>query len=615
MGIDKIQISSISTSLVNNKVQDLKGYIPSLAPAGIKIPRISEFSKTQVGKKTIPLLAESGSVILGVIVIYLFLYYFARGGPLSSDVTGYMNDSLNGTSNTFILNRYFNVFIQSIFLKSASTPLLGLQAYWSFLISMTCGLIYLSARLFSPRSGVFHGLFALLLFFSIKDIASTAGMPLVDISAMLMALLLVLIFILSARRNHQSSTLILLLGVLFYMALRTKETTLPVAILFFGLGMVKDKPFNWKTLFTKLRYVLLGMVCGMLLFVLMNAMFLHNPLFGFRLTDIQTFLSTYVTNLVGGAKPVSYDNWFNTYFFNTLLVPFVLYLVSALKTSRDQEFPGSRLVWLIPLGLIIFPTITVGNQWGLNPRFVFPALPVICLLAPQSFDYDLRSIVDSRARKNAKLVVALGLIMIPIITLALRIIPPRIGWDVGSYKSVVYVPILIAIVLVLAFYFNKLSVVPSYIITGIVIASIISPIAGNIKLLIRDQPNRVASQKMFYPLSAFAHDIHFAPDMQMYISSKVWEAVGMGQFAKDRNEISALFNIYFDAGSNKGNFRLANTSTSVPADLLDSDYTYGLLSADEWTNIIRDDGIAYKLEQEYNVIQDSNHIVVLLEHK
>jgi hypothetical protein len=554
--------------------------------------------------------------ILGVVLFFLLLALLARGGPLSTDVIWYANVSLNGIKDPFILNRYFNVFLQAIFIKLAPSPLIGLQEYWAFLIALTCGLIYLAARIFSHRSQVLHALLAVALFLSIGSIADTAGMPLVDVAAMMMVMLFTSMFILSARRGHKSVRMLAVLGFLFYLGFKTKEATLPAGLLLFGLGMTVEQSFNWRLLFRRLLYVLIGFLIGMIFFVILNTIFLHDPLFGFRLSDIRAFINSYVSGEAGAQKFLGSDNWFTAFFFTSLLVPFILYLISAAKAARELEsYPGMRLVWLVPLAVIIFVTISIGNSWGFNPRYIFPSLPFICFLAPQFLNLDLAATSGKKGQIWAILVFMIGLVLILLLRVVLRSLVPHLGWDNSSFLAVVFIPVLLSIILALAFYWKESSLSISLLITILVIAIITIPLVKNGKTMISDHPNLDSSQLLFYPFSAFSDQIHYSSNMQMYFSWGTWVAVGMGQFAKDRNEISSLFNIYFDVGSTKTNFALPTGAADIPHDLLSTGYTYALLSLKDWNSITKNQSITSQLEQKYKIFLENRNLVVLLQSR
>src|SRR5271157_1109600 len=190
-------------------------------------------------------------VIVGSIVLYIAFAFYAPGGPLGTDVMDYINTGLNGLKvGEGSLDRYFHIFLQRIFLKVAPTPLQGVQLYWAFLITSTCVLIYICARIISQNSTPLHGLLAVALFLSIGAIAASAGDTGIDITAMFVVILIVTVYLLSARAEHRSMVLVALLGFLFYLGFKTKETTPPAGILVLGLGFNGESKFD-KSLFLK----------------------------------------------------------------------------------------------------------------------------------------------------------------------------------------------------------------------------------------------------------------------------------------------------------------------------------------------------------------------------
>jgi hypothetical protein len=116
------------------------------------------------------ILAIIGSGSIGVL-----LARYALGGPLSTDILLYMNAGLNPIKETFILNRYFHVFLEGLFLRSAPSPLIGYQYYWAFLIAATAFFVYYNARSFTKTSTIIHGLLAAAFFLSVRYFAAEAG--------------------------------------------------------------------------------------------------------------------------------------------------------------------------------------------------------------------------------------------------------------------------------------------------------------------------------------------------------------------------------------------------------------------------------------------------------
>jgi hypothetical protein len=558
-------------------------------------------------------LAEIVILALAFSALYFALVFLAPGGPVSTDVTWYMNAGMNGIKDTFILNRYFHVFLQTIFLDAASTPLIGLQNFWAFLITSISVLIYLAARNLTSYSRPLHAILAIALFFSTGIVADTAGLPLVDITVMFMVLIFIVVYIASTRKMHKSKTLIVILGFILFLAFKTKETTLPMGILLLGLLIDNNNAFNWKMLMRRLGYVFIGVCVSVLFFTLLNWVFLGDPLFGLRLIDFSKFMSTYIPATLQEQKYSGTGNWFTSHMFNDLWIPFTLYLISGTKPAFGSNFNrGIRLIWLVPLLAVIVVIASVGNLYGYMQRFVYPAIPIICFLGPQFLNLDLRRKNVQRQRNATIVVFIVGLLTMIAIRIFMRQIFLSMGWDVAIFMSAVFIPVLFSAILAFVFLWKKIPITVSYFISVLIIAITIIPISHNIKQIVIAQPNRIFSGKLFYPFSVFSDQIQFNSDMEIYISPAVWREMETSYFLKDRIEISSLFNVFFDTSSTKQNFIVPEESSDIPDDLLNSNFTYVLISAGDWQEIAATPEIRDQLEQKYELFFDDKGILVLL---
>ena len=153
--------------------------------------------------------------------------------------------------------------------------------YWAFLISIICLLIYLCARLFSKDSLPVQGVLAVITFLAIEDIAKTNGTPGVDLTAIFIILVIVLVYLLSIRSKQNSKWLVMIIGALFYMAFKTKETAIIAGILVFGLGFTEENLFNWREFKKNFKYIGFGLFAGMILFSVWSWVALKGPVLWF----------------------------------------------------------------------------------------------------------------------------------------------------------------------------------------------------------------------------------------------------------------------------------------------------------------------------------------------
>ena len=161
---------------------------------------------------------EVALVVLVSLTIGVLFSLYARGGPNSSDITLYMNVGMNRIKMPFILNRYFHVFLQTIFVRLAPSPLQGYHAFWGFIVGINTLLVYLGARMALKRSNPLHGVLAVLIFFSFSAVAETAGVIVVDFTAMTMIALFFLLYLFSAKQGHRNPWLVGALGFVLYLA-------------------------------------------------------------------------------------------------------------------------------------------------------------------------------------------------------------------------------------------------------------------------------------------------------------------------------------------------------------------------------------------------------------
>ena len=307
-------------------------------------------------------------ITLGFLAIGIFLAIFA-GGPIYSDELSHMDAGLNDLKIPYSLNRYTHIFLQKPFLELASTPLIGAKIYWSFVLTLTGFLTYWCARLLSRENHILHAILAATLFFSFHFFIDYSGVTIVDFTAMLMVMVFITLYIFAARNDFKLSWLIAL-GFIFFLAFKTKETTLIVSVLLIGLGYSNGKEFRYPTLGKNLIKFFLGILGGTLFFIIINTIVLRDPLFGFNLASIKAFLDTYATVSLAKIDP-NPQGWYTGGLTTIWLLPFLLYLIAGIK-PEGRFIPPIRLLWLLPISLVIFLTsITLWRSYKVDPRSFF----------------------------------------------------------------------------------------------------------------------------------------------------------------------------------------------------------------------------------------------------
>ncbi|QRN84131.1 hypothetical protein JR338_05165 [Chloroflexota bacterium] len=546
------------------------------------------------------------AVFASIVIAWLFAM-FARGGPNSSDITLYMNVGLNNIRTTWILNRYFHVFLQKLFLEIAPHPLEGYHYFWGFLIGMNIFLIYISARKVLKNSSFINGFLAVGLFFAIPVVADFSGVIVVDITAMTMISAMIAVYIISVNKNHRSPWMIALFGLLLFLSFKTKETTLPSVVLLIGFGWTENEEFNLKFLLKNIIWVLTGVFAAVILFVILNGIVLNDPLFGLRPTDWRDFFGTYVAHAADSVWDAYNYDWYQGYWFEHTLIPFVLFIISGVMINRKSPITR-KMVWSVPLAFIAFLILTINIHFGYAPRFGLPILPVLSVLGAQFIN--LRWSESGKNRKTILLYGSLGVAALVGVRFLLRFAAPILDWNLQSVVTLYYYPILLTLL------FASLFLLPDKMTRNIinlviVLSLLLTPIKTNLRSMFITRMNERKFSQAVSPLSEFEDEINFSSDMRLYAINSVFET-GSIRIGKDINELIALFNVYFDASATWENFSFVYAPHDVSTDIIEEVYDYILITNAEWQVIENNPQLFEVVTSLYDAFYSTSNRLVLL---
>jgi len=170
---------------------------------------------------------------------------------------------------------------------------------------LTLFLAYFSARFMTKESSLGNGLLAVMLLISLPIIVRFVLVPSVDATLMIIVLMFIALYVLFTRRPSWSRALLVGMGILFFLTIRTKEIGLVLIVLVPGLGLTGDGDFDWPSLWNNLRYFLAGTAIGVLITIIANLVFLGIPLFGFRPSDISIYFEAWsgIVGSISGSAP------------------------------------------------------------------------------------------------------------------------------------------------------------------------------------------------------------------------------------------------------------------------------------------------------------------------
>ena len=526
------------------------------------------------------------------------------GGPIFSDELWYIQVGLNDIPAFNVMNRYFHIYMQKLFMELAPTPLEGVRIYWGFLVALTTTLVYLTARLLSAKNSILHGLLAVAALFSFHLLADYSGVTVVDIPAMALLALMLLLYVLAIRFPRSQPWILVLLGALLLLSLKTKETLIVIGILFFGFGFIAQGGYRFSRLVRAAVRIGVGAGIGILIFILLNTLVLKQPLFGLLPSHFSAFANELRTTT--GLNPEIGD-WYTAYILPTLPVIFLLFFASGLKSS-ERFPPAIRIAWLIPLMLILFLSFSmIKGDWGIRARHLFPILPFFSVLAPQFLDVTLPA--TRREKIWFWLYAGLGVALIAVVHFGSKRLVNSMAGDITSFLSNVLFPIVFSLLLALLMLKKRYSV-HTYILPVICIGLLLYPsIHSNLKSIFIARPVAISFEQRIYPLAAFSEHIQPSAEMRMLVP---WNtAAAMGNPDLEQDIMLSLFNLVFDTNTERDNFRLVELDEENLPALWQEEYTHLLLTSWEW-EFLQEQLNLDTIEQRYIVYSEPGEYFWLL---
>lgn len=555
-------------------------------------------------KKITPEMILSGLAALVVWIIFAAL----GSGPVYSDELLYVDIGLNNYQVPSYANRYFHVYLQKMFMNLAPTPLLGTRIFWGFLVALTGLLVYWNARSFFKHSRPLHGLLAVGFYFSYHFISLYCGVTSADITAMCMVTIFLSIYLFHLRSGRIHRWLVIVMGAVVFLSFKTKETTLFANVFLLGLLFNPDGKFEFHNIRDLIKPFLIGFFSAVGLFILLDAIFLRAPFFSISPSSFAAVFENYAYTGGFRKEPVSY---FTTFLLADILVPFLLYIVSGITNYGREESPSIKLIWLFPLLLAFFMTLNMLKiPWGFIERFYFPALPVIAILAPQWLRLEPPRSAREKIIMSLLVAGALGLVLITYVFSQNYV--ASLKWDFGKFTESIYQPLLLCLLLGFILVVRRVNWVNVAIPLFCIIALLITPWSYNQKYLYRVPFTKDYFNQVYAPFITY-HDQIQPGNIKFFVSNDLNSQYQM--LTNDRNEVSAMFNIFFNARTSQKDFQIGFEPGKIGTTLAAGNFNYALLTTADWEAILRDPNLAAGVQNQYTVDPDPGGKLVLLEGK
>lgn len=519
-------------------------------------------------------------VAILTMLLYLFLQKYAVSRTFHSDVIWYLDAAYNNLGDFLIwVNRYTHVYLLKIFFIFSSDPFEVGKNYWVFAFTLTTLFVYLNARILTARSNFIHGILAVCFYISINSFFTTMGIPLVDYTSMLIFSVITFTYLYSLRKAHQHRSLLMLLGFLFFLAFKSKETAWISAVLFIGIAFDSSNKVDIDNLKRNILQIFYGGGIGLLLFMFLDGLFLGDILFGLRPQNL-----FYSASFFTGAVPSigSAGNWYNNVIFQFFPYLFLFFLISLVSQFKHSWLLANKLFWSIPILLILavtIPQLTANYDLFLQ-RFIFPVLAILAITAPQFIEFNLPS-----SRKEYIVFWAtlfLGAFILKNVWTGTIIFTNINNINHPQLINGYYRPILFSILLLLILFVNNYRSYLVFIPVFLIIGFLIQPIKTNYQAL--TIPEEIYTvQPRFYPFTQFAEQIEYSPEMLVYISPNIPKT---NFYLSDNiDTVVAVFDLLFQVQSNRENFTYTPELQEFSEQLTQKEFTYAFLTNQDWGKI------------------------------
>lgn len=534
--------------------------------------------------------------IAGAIWMFTFI-----GTAINWDDLLYLDMALKPTPQGWLFNRYGHIYLLKLFLFFTNDSITSGKIYWLAMFWGTGLLVYWSTRLIAGKKSYLAAMVAALLFYIQPVFAKEFGCPLADITVMFLTVLAVFIYLIFLYHPKSRIWPLMALGLIFFWAIKSKETGICLAILFLGLGCNEEKCWNFKCFIKNLAWVCIGIAAGCFILIILDTIFLKDPIFSLRISAINEVLE-YNVNKPGKLRPLTRArevmSWYagiaKKPFLTALFVPFVLYLIEGIKQSNKKYALGEKFIWLTPLVLLIFLTYIRSRFWILE-RYFIPAIPVICVWAGKAFYFQTSELFTHKKvmtpiyRWAAIFTLVLSAFIIVYIFMRFMsdisefynfmrydVLKAKFKTNENVFYAVGIVPLMATIFLIMNALIPKKNLAVIFISSFCLFMLILHPLKTNKPIM---ESTALKSEWRFLPYKVFSDNFEFDEDVKVLVSGDIYKRSWM--LGNSLRKQRWFFNIFFNKKYTNDNFIYATELQ----DITKCNYTYALISGWDWQRL------------------------------
>jgi len=455
-----------------------------------------------------------------------------------------------------------------------------------------------------------NGLVAVLFLCSYQLFVYYAGCTFADLTVMFLLMLGTFVyFAFLVGRNKYRRLVIMILGLIFFWAVKSKETGICMGFLFFGLGE-DEAGFRSISRFVRdIGWVCVGMAAGCVLLMVLDQIFLGDFWFSIRPSSIKGLFSYNTGEYIHDQKNRS---WFTILSMGPVLTLFMLYILVGRKLRGRALSIHEICAWMIPLSVMFFLTASsIRIRCGSVQRFLFPAVPGICVWAAQFFQFKIDGSLfgskDNPRIPRALVTAFLILLAFIVVSFVMNKAPDAVkdaGWKSPErfYISVI-LPLSTMGLIICGNIPRKRSPAAVFLVSLCLFFLIYFPLGNNVTKL-REKITLQRSEFRYEPYRVFANELRFDDDVKILVSKDIYNRSRM--LGREVKSHCWLFNVFFNQ-----KFTYEQFVDGGVEDILKGDYTYAFLT---WRDLkdIREKHNIEVLVKEYAQKVDKKTQLILL---
>ncbi len=545
------------------------------------------------------------------------------GTSINWDDLLYMNLSQYTTPQVWVLNRYGHIYLQKFFFWIVGDAITGTRLYWCFLFFGTCVLVYWCAKMLAGKRGHIIGLVAVLFFAAQPIFIKNVGCTLADFTVMFLITLATFVYLAFLnRRGKYSHFIIMLLGLIFFWAVKSKETGICIGVLFFGLGEDETGVRNIKLFVKDIGWVLVGMLAGCALLMILDLSFMGDFWFSIRPSIIKGLLS-HTVHAPSARAAVERINmsWYTFLTTRPIFVPFLLYLLVGWRSPVRSFSTREKTIWLFPLVLLVFLSF-IRMNFIIISRYFTSAIPIISIWAAQFFRFELSGAPLSwkGGPRVPRLAAGIFLVLVSFI-IGLMFLPkipglveyykldgPVMGFHNLKYNRLdgeqvfymlVIMPLAVTVLLIVGTMSKKRGLAALFF-SSLCLFVLVFPALGHNITLLKQRAVAQRSEWRFEPYRVFADELHFGKDVRILVSKDIHQRSWM--LGRDVRGHRWMFNVFFNRQADEEQF-----IDGTWEDILKGDYTYSFLTGRDWKGISEKHNVEHLLK-DYELKTDERAV-------